>query len=102
MKEVKRVYAVDHFDVMAHVREAMTQPVQVHGVTAETVRRIKRSKVQEIQGADHWDGDTFDVPVILKGAEAALAKFDVTQKTAARVRAVPADDGSATPPGASQ
>jgi len=43
-----------------------------------------------------------DVPVILKGAAAALAKFDGTQKTAARARAMPADDGSAAPPDTSQ
>ena len=56
MQEVEGVDAVDYFDVMPLVRQPVAETIEVHGVTAEAVGRVKRREVEKVQRACHWSG----------------------------------------------
>ena len=51
MQEVVGVDRVHDIDVVSFVGQRMAEPVQIHRVAAETVRRVERREVQELESA---------------------------------------------------
>jgi hypothetical protein len=53
VQHVVRINAVDDIDLMPGVSECVAETIEIHGVTAETVRRIERRQVEEVQRPSH-------------------------------------------------
>src|SRR5262245_53316622 len=70
VQQVIRVGAVNNVDVMSSVTQRMRQTIDVHGIPAKAVRRVKRCQMQEIEQAAH-DITTFRITPIIWRAEAS-------------------------------
>ena len=53
MRQMISVHAVHDVDVVAEISQRVSEPVNLHRIAAEAVRRIKRSEMQEIQSPVH-------------------------------------------------
>src|SRR5215831_3782596 len=86
MQQVIRIHAMNHVYVMPLVAEGVRQAIQLHAVTAEAVRRIKRAQVQKIKGAAH-DAATFWITDIIWRAASSHVSRPAAARAEARIRA---------------
>jgi len=54
MEQVIRIETMNDIDVMACISERVRQTIEKHGVTAETVRRVKGREMQKLERTTHW------------------------------------------------
>jgi hypothetical protein len=53
MQQMVSVSTVNHIHLVPGIAQGVRQSIDIHGIAAETVRRIKRCQMEEIEGPAH-------------------------------------------------
>src|ERR1041384_6932183 len=83
--QVIRIDAVNHVNMMPLIAERMGEPVDLHGVAAKAVGRVKRGELEKIERSAHATA-TLPITVIIWRAASSQDKRAAAASPEARMR----------------